>query len=130
MIRRAGSRRRVPGAGRSATKWPTSKSVANFLRPLVLFQAPTVPSLPSQNAPAQGSIRSKIITLQYHLEMCLEVFNLGAGDIIQAVNATNVHYGGRRPQGSNVFFSDFSDDPWQTASVDEVGRGVGRSLVD
>lgn len=58
--------------------------------------------------------------------MCLEVFNLGAGDIIQAVNATNAHYGGATPKGSNVFFSDFSDDPWQTASVQEVWAvGVG-----
>lgn len=28
-----------------------------------------------------------------------------------------IHIGGAYPQTTNVFFSDFSDDPWQTASV-------------
>lgn len=31
--------------------------------------------------------------------------------------ATNANYGGATPNVTNVFFSDFSDDPWQQASV-------------
>ena len=35
-------------------------------------------------------------------------------------NETNNYYGGTEPRGSNIYFSDFSDDPWQQASVRRV----------
>jgi hypothetical protein len=51
----------------------------------------------------------------YHRERCAAMF--GAGTYPNTA-ATNSFYGGADPkQASRIFFSDFSDDPWQRASV-------------
>eukprot|EP00054_Salpingoeca_dolichothecata_P006158 m.37451 g.37451 ORF g.37451 m.37451 type:complete len:456 (+) comp16252_c0_seq1:44-1411(+) len=66
-----------------------------------------------QVAPAQHSIRSHVVNFTYHMEQCEAVF----GPITPATDAINAKYGGATPKGSRIFFSDFSDDPWQRASV-------------
>eukprot|EP01147_Barroeca_monosierra_P005555 gene5555-7215_t len=67
-----------------------------------------------QNAPETRSLRMNIITLMYHVERCKFMFGNG---IFPAVDKTNAYYGGATPNGTNIFFSDFSDDPWSKASV-------------
>eukprot|EP00959_Pyramimonas_sp_CCMP1952_P449113 9404171-Pyramimonas_sp.AAC.2 len=47
------------------------------------------------------------------MRQCEEIFGPGR---IPATAATNQVHGGRRPTYTNVFFSDFSDDPWQGSS--------------
>lgn len=66
-------------------------------------------------APVQGSIRSTKVDLEYHLQQCKEVFGY---DMFPAVGPLIQKFGGASPRPvSNVFYSDFSDDPWQRASV-------------
>jgi hypothetical protein len=44
--------------------------------------------------------------------------------IVAVTNETNNYYGGAEPRGSNIYFSDFSDDPWQQASVRRVSTAI------
>jgi hypothetical protein len=67
-------------------------------------------------APETGSLRSSMVNLDYHLRQCNAVF----GENLEPFKGTaeiNNRYGGLHPKGHNIFFSDFSDDPWQRASV-------------
>jgi hypothetical protein len=66
-------------------------------------------------APTEGSIRSARVNLEYHLQQCAQVFGM---KMIPATKALNDKFGGPAPIAHNVFYSDFSDDPWQRASVD------------
>jgi len=70
-----------------------------------------------QSAPAQGSLRPTNLTLPYFLKQCEQMFATG---VLPDVDTFNARYGGDRPKATNVFFSDFSDDPWQTASVNRT----------
>lgn len=65
-------------------------------------------------APPSGSLRSSSVDLEYHLRQCKEIF--GEAMFPTSV-AMNKQFGGAFPQAHNVFYSDFSDDPWQRASV-------------
>lgn len=66
-------------------------------------------------APAQGSIRSARVDLDYHLKQCEEIFGY---KMEPAVEPLIKKFGGDQPNPvHNVFYSDFSDDPWRTASV-------------
>jgi hypothetical protein len=67
-----------------------------------------------QIAPAQQSIRSSRITLDYHLEQCEAIFET---KLFPAVDATNDFYGGASPNASFIIFINAADDPWQEASV-------------
>jgi len=67
-----------------------------------------------QNAPQSNSLRStKYVTQEYNLNQCVQIF----GSVIPNTDPVNLYYGGADIQATNVFFSDFSDDPWQRASV-------------
>ncbi len=68
-----------------------------------------------QSAPAEDSLRSTQVTLEYHLEQCRRIF--GDGVEKPSVEAINARFGGATPRAERVFYSDFSDDPWQAASV-------------
>jgi pimeloyl-ACP methyl ester carboxylesterase len=66
-------------------------------------------------APAQGSIRSQRVNLDYHLKQCEHIFGYKMSPATQPLIKK---YGGDMPHPvHNVFYSDFSDDPWRTASV-------------
>jgi len=67
-----------------------------------------------QIAPTKGSIRSTSITLDYHLQQCQQMFGI---KMMPSTERINQYYGGDKINGTHIFFSDFSDDPWQTASV-------------
>jgi hypothetical protein len=67
-----------------------------------------------QTAPAEGSIRSSRLTLEYHLAQCEAIFET---KLVPAVDATNAYYGGAFPNSSFIIFIDSSDDPWQEASI-------------
>lgn len=66
-------------------------------------------------APKTGSLRAEAVNMDYHLKQCEEVFGK---KMFPASIQMNMKYGGAFPQAHNVFYSDFSDDPWQRASVD------------
>jgi hypothetical protein len=65
-------------------------------------------------APSQGSVRSESVNLDYHLKQCAEIFGY---KMFPAVTPLIKKFGGDSPTAHNVFYSDFSDDPWQRASV-------------
>jgi pimeloyl-ACP methyl ester carboxylesterase len=80
-----------------------------------------------QNAPSVGSLRMPLINMTYHLNRCAEQFYQG---IYPDTVGTNDYYGGAFPNGTNIFFSDFSDDPWQRASVNEtLSAGLPYEMV-
>jgi len=66
-------------------------------------------------APAHGSLRNKAVNMEYHLKQCKAVFGVDMWPSSKAINAA---YGADEPLANHVFYSDFSDDPWQRASVD------------
>lgn len=65
-------------------------------------------------APPSGSLRSQTVNLDYHLKQCAEIFG---EKIFPSSVEMNTRFGGAFPHATNVFYSDFSDDPWQRASV-------------
>jgi hypothetical protein len=65
-------------------------------------------------APASGSLRDASVNLDYHLKQCAQMFG---GPIFPSSAQWNQKYGADFPAAHNVFYSDFSDDPWQRASV-------------
>ncbi len=66
-------------------------------------------------APVRGSIRSQRVNLQYHLDQCAKIFGYKMQPDIQPLLK---RFGGDMPYPvHNVFYSDFGDDPWRTASV-------------
>lgn len=65
-------------------------------------------------APPMGSLRSQTVDLQYHLQQCEAIFGK---KMFPSSDEMNRVYGGQFPKATRVFYSDFSDDPWQRASV-------------
>ena len=65
-------------------------------------------------APVTGSLRDESVNLKYHLDQCAKVFGK---HMFPSSREMNAKYGGEFPTAHNVFYSDFSDDPWQRASV-------------
>jgi hypothetical protein len=65
-------------------------------------------------APPAGSLRAQSVDLKYHLQQCAEAFGK---KMFPASVELNQRFGGEFPHAHNVFYSDFSDDPWQRASV-------------
>lgn len=69
-----------------------------------------------QVAPAQGSIRSPLLTVQWHQAFCNKLFGLPM-DALPDTEATNRYYGGQGIAGSNIYFSNGVEDPWKWASI-------------
>lgn len=65
-------------------------------------------------APKSGSLRSSIVNLDYHLKQCAYVFGK---PMFPSSERLNKKMGGAFPTAHKTFYSDFSDDPWQRASV-------------
>jgi hypothetical protein len=66
-------------------------------------------------APHSGSLRATSVDLDYHLKQCAKIF----GEPMWPSSVEmNKKFGGGEPTAHKVFYSDFSDDPWQRASVD------------
>ena len=80
-----------------------------------------------QAAPSENSLRSAVVNMSYHKEQCSRVFGPENSD--PAYEDINAKYGGATPEVKNVFFSDFSDDPWLEASVKEAPEGSDFHLV-
>ena len=69
-----------------------------------------------------------LVNMTYHQDRCQFMFAKG---IAPDTRGTNEYYGGASPNTTNVYFSDFSDDPWQQASVRKVcspGGEAGESV--
>lgn len=82
-----------------------------------------------QPAPAKPALamRSSHLTLEALLEQCDYVFGEGQSDLLKANNAAfQSRFGGADPRSgdfpdtSNIFFLDYSDDPWTRASVEST----------
>jgi hypothetical protein len=67
-----------------------------------------------QNAPSSGSIRSSRVNMAYHRDHCKQVFGT---DVFPDTESTNIYYGAANPKGTNIFYANGSQDPWQRASV-------------
>jgi hypothetical protein len=52
--------------------------------------------------------------MAYHMGVCQALFGITA---LPDVNATNDQYGGDRIAGSNIFFTNGQEDPWQWAGI-------------
>ena len=65
-----------------------------------------------------GSLRFEGLTLGDLLEQCTYVFGAALPSSFPQVTAPfNAKFGGDKPKGTKIFYTDFSDDPWQRASV-------------
>jgi len=82
-----------------------------------------------QPAPAKPDVamRSSHLTLEALLEQCDYVFGEGQSDLLNKNNAAfQAKFGGAEPRSgdfpdtSNIFFLDYSDDPWNRASVEKT----------
>ncbi|CAI2368762.1 unnamed protein product [Moneuplotes crassus] len=62
-------------------------------------------------------MRSKLLKRPYWDEGCQESFGK---DILTQAKATNVHFGSDFVRGSNTFFTNGGEDPWQWVGVTEV----------
>lgn len=66
-----------------------------------------------QDAPTDGtSLRAAALTLEVLEAQCNEVFGQ-----VPNTSPVNDARGGNHPNATNVFYSNFQDDPWQAASV-------------
>jgi hypothetical protein len=67
-----------------------------------------------QVAPEHNPIRSTRINRKYYQDLCADVFGLKD---LPFIDATNDYYGGNQNAGSNIFFVNGVEDPWQWASI-------------
>jgi len=65
-------------------------------------------------APSSGSLRAMSVNLDYHLKQCAYIFGK---PMFPTSVQVNKKFGGDVPIADKVFYSDFSDDPWQRASI-------------
>jgi len=70
-----------------------------------------------QPAPPTDSMRAYALTLEVLVEQCKYVFG---DDIVPDVDTFNKKFGGDNPKGSKIVFMNYSDDPWQRASVNRT----------
>jgi len=70
-----------------------------------------------QAAPVDNSIRSRNLTLASLTDQCERAFGTQFG-LDPRNEALRAHFGSFKPKGSNIFFLDYSDDPWRAATVD------------
>ena len=72
-----------------------------------------------QSAPSNSSLRStKYLTIENLAEQCTYVFGLTMEQQRNAVKEFNSkHWDAMDKEATNIMFLDFSDDPWQAASV-------------
>jgi hypothetical protein len=81
-----------------------------------------------QVAPSSGSIRSQAVDMAYHQDLCNRVFGLTT---LPDVNGTNNYYGGLDIGGSNIYFSQGVQDPWQWAGMRATPRpSMPTTVVD
>jgi pimeloyl-ACP methyl ester carboxylesterase len=64
-----------------------------------------------------NALRSQVLTQNYMLSQCENIFGENVLPPTPSTEDINTKYGGANPQGHNIFYSDFSDDPWRSASV-------------
>ncbi|EGC31013.1 hypothetical protein DICPUDRAFT_83068 [Dictyostelium purpureum] len=67
-----------------------------------------------QDAPLSGSIRSSMVNMTYFKTHCQQVFGIPLWPNTAAVN---IHYGGNNTAGTNILYTNGSQDPWSRASV-------------
>ncbi|XP_024540517.1 probable serine protease EDA2 [Selaginella moellendorffii] len=72
-----------------------------------------------QAAPANNSIRSALVNVKYHLDLCSNVFGNGT---FPEVDNTNLYYGGNKIRGDKILFMNGSQDPWRHASKQTSSR--------
>ncbi|KAK2954094.1 putative Thymus-specific serine protease [Blattamonas nauphoetae] len=68
-----------------------------------------------QVAPAENSLRSKQITLEYHYDLCEKIF--GPEFRQPDIEATNAFFGGEDMLGTNIAWVNGAADPWMRLSI-------------
>jgi len=75
-----------------------------------------------QVAPAQGSLRSQMVNLDYHFQQCKYIFS-DPNLPLPSVDAVNAVYGGLQPQSkgaTKIYSANFGDDPWRTVCLRDM----------
>lgn len=71
-------------------------------------------------APAQGSIRSQRVNLQYFRDVCRKLYGVSE---LPDVEGSNTYYGGSAITNhtgvTNIFFTNGVEDPWRWATVQQ-----------
>jgi hypothetical protein len=67
-----------------------------------------------QTAPTNNSLRSELITPEWHLGVCNTLFGV---QMKPKIDWTNANYGGQDLLTSNTIFTNGGDDPWRVLSV-------------
>ncbi len=62
-------------------------------------------------------IFSRLIPLDYYMDICQQVFQLTSDEVRSGVNTTNNFYGGKNVTGTNIIFPNGSIDQWHALSV-------------
>jgi len=76
-----------------------------------------------QSSPLAGEpMRSTWLTLDTLLDQCEAVFG-----VLPDTSGINAKFGGDRPFASNVFYTNFKDDPWVEAGIDRAAFGEDAS---
>ena len=76
-----------------------------------------------QSSPLAGEpMRSTWLTLDTLLDQCEAVFG-----VLPDTSGINAKFGGDWPFASNVFYTNFKDDPWVEAGIDRAAFGEDAS---
>eukprot|EP01029_Cantina_marsupialis_P008385 TRINITY_DN19866_c0_g1_i1.p1 TRINITY_DN19866_c0_g1~~TRINITY_DN19866_c0_g1_i1.p1 ORF type:complete len:512 (+),score=176.99 TRINITY_DN19866_c0_g1_i1:54-1589(+) len=82
-----------------------------------------------QVAPANDSLRSQKVNMDWHHLKCTTLFGeTNVPDIYKTVDETNNYYGALTRQSNRVLFTNGHDDPWQTAVPSERNDPLQPSL--
>ncbi|XP_078287160.1 LOW QUALITY PROTEIN: thymus-specific serine protease [Rhinoraja longicauda] len=70
-----------------------------------------------QTCEDEGCPLSRWLTLRSQVDICAQVFGVGASSVRGAVDFTNDYYGADRPKSSRIIFVNGDIDPWHALSV-------------
>ncbi|KAG5677971.1 hypothetical protein PVAND_007683 [Polypedilum vanderplanki] len=75
-----------------------------------------------QTSSNSSSIFGDRISIQYFMQLCIDVFgsNFNFNSLTNAVNRTNVMYGGLYPETTNVIYVQGSMDPWHALGLTQT----------
>ncbi|CAM6112925.1 unnamed protein product [Calypogeia fissa] len=73
-----------------------------------------------------NSIRSAGVSIQWHLDLCENIFGKG---VYPETDLTNLYYGGTAIYGSKIVFTNGSQDPWRWASKQTSSPGEPSIII-
>ncbi|CAL6094596.1 Serine_peptidase [Hexamita inflata] len=79
-----------------------------------------------QPAPVLNSIRSKMVTTEWHLDICKYAFGL---ELMNPTERTNNYYGNTLVYGPDTYFSNFWQDVWHIVGVTAETKNVPKENI-